>query len=252
MNRITFYLVLPALIGAASIVNVLAFTVNRFFSGSGLIVIDVVGLVAVLVVLGAFAVAIRGMRAGRWLRLIAALIVIVAAGFAPRLVEAYVNEQQRLADQVVGADVEMQFQSALLTRGEDIDKRAAAGTPYPPAEAMAFLEFAADADLSGRGLLDHTPEALDLVSQAIDDKVLDPNALVLPPVADTAPKTLTLAFYDKRIRPAGPARIARHDWDVLKVLVAGGADLSAADAAPLRADLARAVAPGTGPFIVLQ
>ena len=73
-----------------------------------------------------------------------------------------------------------------------------------------------------------------------------------PATAGDPPATVTLAFYDKRIRPAEPGHIARHDWELLQLLVSRGADVSAPEAAPLRAALARKAVPVDGLFIALQ
>ena len=255
MKRIVFYIVLPLIVAAASIWNLVKFRLDNLLDPSIPELTTLSWYGAFLFVAVAVILAIRLRLARPWIRrvaLVLALVVIVAAGFAPRLVDAYISQQQQAVQQAEGADVEMEFQSAYLDRSDDIDARTDAHKPYTGEEALAFLEFAADSDLTWRSLPDHTPETFALVEQAITAGVLDPNTIVAPPVADSSPKTVTLAFYDKRIRPAAPLTIARHDWEVLQILVATGADVSSPDAAPLRADLARTVVPGTGRYLQLK
>jgi hypothetical protein len=120
-------------------------------------------------------------------------------------------------------------------------------------EGFAFLEFAADSDLTWRSLPDHTPQAFALVEEALAEKILDPDALTTAAaVADSPAVTLTLLWYDRRIRPGSPRAFDRHDWAVLQMLVAANADLTADDAATLREDLAKIVIDDGGRFIGLE
>ena len=91
MNRITFYLVIPAVVGAASIVNAIAFALSRMANAASVVALVAAAVAGVAVVLLAFSVSIRGMRRGHWARLVFALIVIVVAGFTPRFVDAYID-----------------------------------------------------------------------------------------------------------------------------------------------------------------
>jgi hypothetical protein len=250
MRRIFFHVVLPLLIGVASLANIVVYRLDNLLRPSwpDLTTASFYAAAAVIVILTAFAIwRLRG-----WL-LALSMVLVIAAGFAPRIVDFFAVSQQQAKDQAEGADVEMEFQSAYLDRSDDVDERIAAKKPYTPEEALDFLDFAADADLSYRSLPDHTPEAFTLVEQAIAGGILDPNALTTTaPTADSPAVTITLAFYDKRIRPSSPHAIEKHAWDVLQILVAHGADLGSADAAALRADLAKTVVLGTGRTIELK
>lgn len=249
MRRLLAFVVLPLLAAAASVYNVVDLRLSHLMDPR---LSDFVGAVlyAALAVVAVFTlIAIFWRRV--WI-LIPCLIIVLAAGFAPRFVQNSEENARTAVEQAEGADAEMEFQSASLEWTEDVEARIAAKNPYTAEEAMAFLEFAADADLSWRSLPDHTPQVFELVERAIAGGIVDPNGLMPTPTADAPAVTLTLAFYDKRIKPASPRTIKRHDWDVLQILVEGGADLSMADAASLRADLARTVVLGEGRFIELR
>ena len=170
------------------------------------------------------------------------LVLAIAASFAPRAADFMVGARQTAERQATGADAEMQFQSDYLDRSDDVDDRIAAKKPYSAAEALDFLDFAAHADLSWESLPDHTPEAFALVENAIEGGILDPNAITqTAPTPDSPVETLTVAFYEKRIRPFAPRQIEKHNWDVLQILVSHGADLTGEGGAAVSADLAKRV-----------
>ena len=56
--------------------------------------------------------------------------------------------------------------------------------------------------------------------------VVLPGERELAQVLEVSRTTVTAAFYDKRIRPSSPRTIAKHDWEVLQLLVTSGADVS--------------------------
>ena len=247
--RRALFILLPLIAAAGSIYNLVDFRLNNLMDPAPSDLTSAVwyAALAAIVVLAPLAMVRRNV----WL-LALSLIVIIAAGFAPRIADVYVETTKAAEEQVEGADVEMEFQDANLERTEDVEARIAAKNPYTPLEALEFLEFVADADLSWRSLPDHTSQTFALLEQAIAGGILDPNSLMPTPTADSPAVTVTLAFYDKRIKPTSPNIIKKHDWDVLQILVAGGADLSMADAASLRADLARTIVLGEGRFIELK
>lgn len=250
MRRGLLYVALPLVLALLSFGNMIAFrmqnllkpswpdiTTYGFYAGS-----------AAIVILTVVAILLR-----RWWILVPALVLIVAAGFLPRAADFYAQSQQQAADQAAGADAEMQFQSDYLDRSDDVDDRIANKKPFTADEALAFLDFASHADLSWRSLPDHTPEAFTLVEQAIAGGILDPNMVTTTtPTADSPAVTLTVAFYDKRIRPSSPNTIEKHAWDVLQILIAKGADVSGPDATQLRADLAKTVVLGEGRYLSLK
>ena len=164
-----------------------------------------------------------------------------------------VAEVRQAEAQKEGAEAEMEFQMALLDWSDDVAARIAERRPMTAEEGLAFLEFAAGADLSWRSLPDHSKEAFALVSDALDAGILDPDALTTrAPVADSPAITLALLFYEKHIAPGSPRSIAKADWQLLQMLMLKNPDLSAEDAAPLRADLGRTPVIGDGRFIHLE
>jgi hypothetical protein len=255
MKRILFYVVLPLVAAVASLVNVASFWLENLLRESWVPLLDLAwyGSLAAIAILAVIAIlAARWRPVARRVTLAVAVVLILAVGFVPRAVDLQLQMSATATDQAAGADTEMQFQSDLLDRSGEVDQRITAKMPYAAAETLDFLEFAADADLSYRSLPDHTPEVFALVEQAIAGGILDPNALMTTPTADSPAETVTLAFYDKRIRPGSPSAIKKHDWDVLEILVAHRADLSSPAAASLRADLARTVILGPGRFLSLK
>lgn len=255
MARILLAIVLPLLVAAASLWNLAEFWLNDLVRPAwppALVVAFsvAIGLIAVFLLV-AFGAARTGARF-RILRVVVALVVIVAAGFMPRVVGMRIADSEQAQREQEGANAEMRFQSAYLDRSDDLDQRIAAKRPYTAEEALDLLDFAAGSDLSWRNLPDHTLESFDLVREALTAGILDPNALTTPPVADSSPRTVTLAFYEKEILPNSPQTIERHDWDLLQLLIAHGANTSGADAQRLRADLARTPSPGGGRYMSLQ
>jgi hypothetical protein len=250
-GRILPYVILPLVAAAASLINLIAFALDQIMRPYWPQATTVAWYAAFAVIVAGVVLAMRQMEAGRRLVLAVALVLVVAAGFLPRVADFFAVQEEIAEDQAEGADIEMDFQASLMEWRDAVATAAGSRTPWTAEEAMHFLDFAASSDLTWHSLPDHTPEAFALVNEALAAKVLDPNALITPPVADSAPATLTLAWYEARIRPGAPNRIERGPWEVLQLLVAGGADLAADDAAPLREDLAKTVVPGEGRFISL-
>lgn len=256
MKRVIVYVVVPLLVALASLANIVSFRLENLLRPVWTDTVTLAFAVGAVLVIAFAVLAALSARlsrpVARRLAFVIALLLAIAAGFIPRVVDMREQMTAKAETQASDADLEMQFQSDLLDRSGDVQDRIDARNPYAPADALAFLEFAASADFSWRSLPDHTPEAFALLEQAIDGKVIDPNALVPGPTADVPPVTLTVAFYDKWIRPGSPQAIRKHDWDVLQILVAKGADLSSPAAAPVRADLARTVILGAGRFLSLK
>lgn len=256
MKRLILYSVVSLLVALASLANIVSLRLENLLRPVWTPTLNFAfGLAAALVIVLA-TLAVLSARiprpVARRLAFIAALVLVVAAGFIPRVVDMREQMAAKATQQANDADLEMTFQSDLLDRTDDVEDRISAHNPYAPVDALALLEFASSADLSWQGLPDHTPEAFALIERAIDGKALDPNLLVPGPTPDVPPVTLTVAFYDKWIRPGSPTAIRKHDWDVLQILVAKGADLSSAAAAPVLADLAKTVVLGGGRFISLK
>src|SRR5260221_7604000 len=143
MKRIVFYVILPLIVAAASLWNLVKFRLDNLLDPSVPELTTLTWYGAFLLIAVAVILAIRLRNARAWLRrtaLVLALIVIAAAGFAPRLVDGHIADQVQAEQQVEGADVEMEFQSAYLDRSDDIDSRTDPKKPYTREEARAFLE----------------------------------------------------------------------------------------------------------------
>jgi hypothetical protein len=246
MGRVVIYVVLPLVAAAVSAFNLVAFWLENMMNPRLPDEVTIAFVAAYALVFVFVAIAIAGLRHRRLWLLVVALVVVLAAGFLPRAVNSYVAEQAAQRQQADDAESEMRFQSALLDFSDDVDDRIAAHKPFTGDEAMKLVEFAAGADLSYRGLMDHTPEAYDLVRQAIEGGVLDPNART------SGGRSVTLAFYDKTVAPTLRA-VRVHDWEVLQILVTGGADVGQPEAAGLKAALGKtAVKDASGRFLSLQ
>jgi hypothetical protein len=255
MRRILLAVILPLLVAAASLWNLADFWLSDRLHPAWPVTLiyafyGAIALIAVFL-LFAFTAARAGARLG-FLRVLVALVVIAVVGFAPRFVSLRIADAEQAQREPTGADAEMRFQSAYLDRSDDLDARIAAKRPFTAEEALAFLQFAAESDLSWQSLPDHTPETFELVREALDAGILDPNALTTPPVPDSAPRTVALAFYEAEILPNSPHTVERHDWDLLQLLIAHGAETGGPDAARLRTDLARTPSPGSGRYMSLE
>lgn len=251
MNRIVPYLLLPLIAAAVALFALVYFALENLMRPAWPQATTIAWYAAFVVIVAGVMLAMRQIETGRRWVLAGALALILAAGFLPQVVDVFAVQEQIAEDQAAGADIEMTFQSQLMDWRDAVAEHTDAGTAWTAEEAMPFLDFAASSDLSWHSLPDHTPEAYALVNEALAASVLDPDALVTPPVPDSPPATLTLAWYDARIRPGSPNRIERRPWEVLQLLVAGGADLASDDAAELRADLAKTVVPVGDRFLSL-
>ncbi len=253
--RIFVTIVLPLLVAAGALGNIAYFRLGYLMRESWPpAVTATISAAAFAIVVLAFvaALSLRARWRGHAVAGVLLLVVVLAISFAPWVTDTVVTGKQVAEQQAAGADAEMQFQGDLLDRSGDVDDRIDAKKPFTAAEALDLLGFAADADLSWESLPDHTPEAFALVEQAIAGGILDPNALTTTtPTADSPAETITVAFYEQRIRPVSPRMIKKHDWDVLELLAAHGADLSGEGGAAVRADLSRKITI-SGRFISLQ
>lgn len=214
------------------------------------------------VVLAASAVAFWSTR---WPVLAAALAVVLAAGFLPRLIltpapDGTVAEQAAPPAAPSAPDEQPAPPAAavpalppagLAGYAAEVETRRTAADPWDADEGYAFLEFVGgEAPLPGDATT--LSERLPLLRQALADDVLDPDALTTAaPVADSPAVTLTLLWYDRAVRPGAPDAIPRGAWEVLMALVAGGADIASDAAGELRADLSKTVIDSGGDFIGL-
>jgi len=245
VRRGVLAIVLPVLVAAVGLANIADYWLQNLLREDWPAEVRTAFQVATVAVIVLAAIAVWLGRA-RWRghAVLAGVVMVlaIAVSFAPRGTDFVVGAQRTVERQAAGADAEMQFQSDYLDRSDDVDDRIDAKKPYTADEALDFLDFAAHSDLSWESLPDHTPEAFALVEHAIEAGILDPNAVTqTTPTPDSPVETLTVAFYEKRIRPFAPRLIEKHNWDVLEILVAHGADLSGEGGAAVSADLAKRV-----------
>jgi hypothetical protein len=189
----------------------------------------------------------------RWLAAVVAATLIV--GFAPAIVDTVTRHATSVARRAEDRRVEAEFLSDLAARKQDVAARISDGRPYKPEEAFDFIWFVSSADLNYRGLPDYSGDAFALLKQALEGKIVDPNGRVQRgPWKALSGAPLFLYFYEGRIRPAVRANaIDVEDWKVLELLVVNGADLTIAEAVPLRQDLQKTpVRDGPGRFMRLQ
>ena len=67
------------------------------------------------------------------------------------------------------------FLSHLAAHKQDLAARLSDGRSYTPEEAFDLIWFVSQADLRYRGLPDYSSDALTLLQQALERKVVDPN-----------------------------------------------------------------------------
>jgi hypothetical protein len=203
-------------------------------------------VLAVLAIAGA----VRGWRTPALGALIA---LIVVAGLVPQAVDRIARRAAEDAAAAENARFEADFLAELDRRQRDVAERSAGRAAYTPAEMLDLVAFADSADLGYRSLPDHSAEAMKLLGDALAAGLVDPNArLDDPPVAKHAGAPLFVYFHAVAIKPVGPARIEARDWDLLGLLVKGGADLDLPEAAEVRADLARTAVPRDGGYVELR
>jgi hypothetical protein len=264
MNRRPVLIVLLTLaVAAVSLWNLVSFRLDHLLRPSWPEITLGAWYAALAVVLLAAAVAFWSKR---WSMLLPALSVVFAAGFLPSIAdgtggrdaasgqpEAPVAQQAHDVQQSAPPPAAVEPVSApptgLAGLAQEIEARREARDPWNAEEAYAFLELVA-ADDTETG--DVTPEPAALVREALAAEVLNPDALTTAaPVADSPAVSLTVLWYDNKIRPGAPDAVPRRAWEVLLALVAGGADIASDAAGDLRADLSKSVIDNGGPFIGL-
>jgi hypothetical protein len=196
---------------------------------------------------------LAGAKGTRWLAVVVVATLIV--GFAPTIVDAVTRHATTIARREEDRRVEAKFLGDLAARKQDVAARISDGRPYTPEEAFDFIWFVSQADLSYRGLPDYSSDALGLLQRALEGKIVDPNGSVQSgPWKSLNGAPLFLYFYEGRIRPGVRVNaIDVEDWKVLELLVRNGADLTIAEALPLKEDLQKTpVREGSSRFMRLQ
>ena len=184
----------------------------------------------------------------------AAVFVTLIAGATPHVVAALVSWQSAREHQAEQASENAKAIEIIATRRQDVEARISTGRRYSPEESLAFVNAISDVDLTYRGLPDRSGEMQALLKRALEARILDPNIMVKGrrPV-DVNFEPLFRHYYRTTVRPVPDNRISLRDWETLKLLVAGGADMSIAGAEAVAQDLRKAVVPDpSGRFFQLR
>lgn len=182
----------------------------------------------------------------------AALAVMPLAGIAPAAVSwtlariddanARIEDANKKAEQQA---FEAKFLSQLETYRKDVAERIAAKNPYTPPEAYELLKFVQGSNFRYRSLPDYSPQTFPLLQQALEGKILDPNARVKGPTRiDVNEEPLFVVYYNFYLKSGvGLKRVLEREWKIFQMLVAGGANLDDPAAAVLRDVVNRETAP---------
>ena len=172
---------------------------------------------------------------------------MLVAGATPFAVYFTRSAAEQVDDRAERKAIETAFLAELEANKKDVAERIAAQKPFTPHEAYKFVEFVKESDLSYRLLPDHSPTTFPLLKQALDARILDPNARVKGPRAsDVNEEPLFVAYY-KFYLQSGATSPMRHvrerEWRLFQMLIAAGANLDDPAAAVLRDVVNRETAP---------
>jgi hypothetical protein len=180
----------------------------------------------------------------RWLSAIMAATLL--AGLVPWAADAARHYADVQADLRESRRIEAEFLDKLAAQRREVAARIAEKRPFTPEQAFDFLWFVSGSDLSYRSLPDYSADALALLQQALDGKIIDPNGRVTAgPYPRLNGLPLFLYFYRSWVKPGIDANALRiKEWDLLMTIVRAGADLSLPEADALNADLRKTPVPG--------
>jgi hypothetical protein len=173
---------------------------------------------------------------------------MVLVGFLPRGVDAMQRQYQAERNRIEDARIQEAFLAELAAHQKDVDARVAQHRAFSGQEAADLIDFVQASDLSWRSLPNYSEAAFLLLERSLKAKILDPNSR-LSRNGQSIP--VFVDFYNRNIRPTKSA-IRVRDWKILELLIANGADLAAAAAQPLSADLARKRIAGPQGFMRLE
>jgi hypothetical protein len=179
-------------------------------------------------------------RARPWLLVLTALVV--AAGFVPRVVVAEANRERAAEAAQRARESEAKREADIAARQRDVETRIAASRAYSPDEAWAFVNFVMN--LGYQDAKTRSP-AVAALQQALEGKLIDPNAMVKGRYANDRPEPL-FVHYHGWIRQVPERSVMAHHWQIMLLLVRGGADLSVPEAARVAADLRKTATPELG------
>jgi hypothetical protein len=176
-----------------------------------------------------------------------ALAIMLVAGATPYAVYFSRAAVDQIDGRAERKAIETAFLSKLEANKKDLSERIAAQKPFTPREAYKFVEFVKESDLSYRLLPDHSSTTFLLLKQALDAKILDPNARLKGPTrVDVNEEPLFVVYYKFYLQSGVtmPTKAVRErEWKLLQMLVAAGANLDDPAAAVLRDVVNRETAP---------
>jgi hypothetical protein len=253
VKRIAIVIAIQLAAAALSLLNLLHLKLGNLLAPSQEAT-DVATQAAVgAIVVASIAAPVAAAKGKRWFA--AAVAATLIAGFVPRIVDAVTRHADIVARRAEDGRIEAEFLRDLAARTADVAARIADRRSYTPDEALDFVWFVDQADLSYRGLADYSPAAFALLQQALERKIVDPNGRVQDgPLEKFRGAPLFLYFYESRIRPTVRVNAVNvKEWRLLELLVRNGADLALAEAAPLKEDLQKTPVPGASDrFMRLQ
>jgi hypothetical protein len=183
-----------------------------------------------------------------------ALAVMLVAGLAPAALHWWLSSIGAANQKIEEANKKAEqqaFEAKLLTQIEtyrkDVAERIAANNPFTSREAQEFLGFVQGSNLRYRSLPDYSPQTFALLKQALDGKVLNPNARVKGPrAADVSEEPLFVVYYKFYLQSGATMpqkRVREREWKLFQMLIAGGANLDDPAAAVLKDEVKRETAP---------
>ncbi len=238
-----FLLTLLALLVAVfSVFCVWFLLITYVMRGTPSVVTTAMIVALVIIGLGLIASLIFAWRPERGRAYSAALAVMLIAGIGANVFDRVrsniVAEQQSAKETAGRRAIEARFLSWLDAYRKELPERMAAKRPFTPGEAMNFLNFVQGANLSYRSLPDYSPRVFPLLKQALDEKILDPNARRKGPTPRDVEEEPLFVLYYKFYLQSGATmpvpRVRERDWTILQMLIAGGANLDDPAAAMLR------------------
>ena len=201
------------------------------------IALIVIGVVAVIGLVAAFKLA----APLPWV--IAAAVLMVAAGYVPRAIYSYDQSQVLAAQAVANRAYEAKLLADLEARKQDVEARIAARRIYTGEEAEAFIELVRHSNLIYMNLPDRSEAARALMERALQGKVFDSNVPVKNRFKAGAPPLPLFIAFHRMIRQVPERTVETREWKILLLMTGNGADLSLPGAEAVVADLRKTATP---------
>jgi hypothetical protein len=205
-------------------------------------VVETAGLIALAVIAvsmcAALVLAWRPEPGRSFMATLAIMLIAAAAphmyGKAGEAIETSRENEERRA-----------FEAKWLADFENYRARIAQKAPFSPKQSQDFVEFVSGSNLSYRSLPDHSARAFAVLKQALDAKIVDPNARVRGKTRiDVNEEPLFVVYYNFYLKTGvSMKRVHEHEWRLFQMLIAAGANLGDSAAAPLREVVGRETEP---------